>query len=136
MQHDLYNYLLKKIDHITNSRINTAAAYDQQLSEIPQIAIPKRSKYVKQVYHIYVVRAERRDELIKYLNQNGVDAKVHYPIPMHLQPAAKQYSYKRGDFPVCETVCDTVISLPVHEFVTNEQIDYVVSKIRDFYAHG
>ena len=88
------------------------------------------------MYHIYVVRAERRDELIKYLNQNGVDAKVHYPIPMHLQPAAKQYGYKMGNFPVCETVCDQVISLPVHEFITNEQIDYVISKIRDFYAQS
>jgi len=130
------NHLLKKIDHITDSRIKNAAEYDLQLSKIPQITAPNRSTYVKQVYHIYVVRAERRDELIKYLNQNGVDAKVHYPIPMHLQPAAKQYSYKVGDFPICEMVCDQVISLPVHEFVTNEQIDYVVTKIRDFYAHS
>ena len=61
---------------------------------------------------------------------------MHYPMPMHLQPAAKQFGYKRGDFPVSEMVCDAVISLPVHEFVTNEQIDYVVSKIRDFYAHS
>ena len=130
------NHLLKQIDHITDSRIKNAAEYDQQLSKIPHITIPNRSKYVKQVYHIYVVRAERRDELIKYLNQNGVDAKVHYPIPMHLQPAANQYGYKRGDFPVCEMVCDQVISLPVHEFVTNEQIDYTVTKIREFYAHS
>jgi dTDP-4-amino-4,6-dideoxygalactose transaminase len=83
-----------------------------------------------------VVRAKRRNELKKYLNQNGIDAKVHYPIPMHLQPAAKKFGYKKGDFPVSEMVCDTVISLPVHEFVTNEQIDYVVSKIRDFYAQS
>ena len=106
------------------------------MSKIPQITIPNRSKYIKQVYHIYVVRAERRNDLKKYLNQNGVDAKVHYPIPMHLQPAAKQYGYKMGDFPVCEMVCDSVISLPVHEFVTIVQIDYVVSKIRDFYAQS
>lgn len=130
------NHLLKKIDHITDSRIKNAAEYDKQLSKILQITIPNRSKYIKQVYHIYVVRAERRNDLKKYLNQNGVDAKVHYPIPMHLQPAAKQYGYKMGDFPVCEMVCDSVISLPVHEFVTNEQIDYVVSKIRDFYAQS
>jgi len=130
------NHLLKKIDQITNSRIKNASEYDLQLSKIPQITVPNRSKYVKQVYHIYVVRAERRDELKQYLNQNGVDAKVHYPMPMHLQPAAKQYGYKRGDFPVCETVCERVISLPVHEFVTNEQIDYTVIKIREFYAHS
>ena len=128
------NHLLKKIDHITDSRINNAAEYDKHLSNIPQITIPKRSTLVKQVYHIYVVRAKRRNQLNKYLNHNGIDAKVHYPIPMHLQPAAKIFGYKKGDFPVSEMVCDTVISLPVHEFVTNKQIDYVVSKIRDFYA--
>ena len=127
---------MKKIDHITDSRIKNAAEYDKQLSNIPQITIPNRSTFVKQVYHIYVVRAKRRNELKIYLNQNGVDAKVHYPIPMHLQPAAQQYGYKIGDFPVCEMVCDQVISLPVHEFVTNEQIDYVVSKIREFYAQS
>ena len=130
------NHLLKKIDHITDSRIKNAAEYDKQLSSIPQISIPNRSTFVKQVYHIYVVKAKRRNELKKYLNQNGIDAKVHYPIPMHLQPAAKKFGYKKGDFPVSEMVCDTVISMPVHEFVTNEQIDYVVSKIRDFYAHS
>jgi dTDP-4-amino-4,6-dideoxygalactose transaminase len=130
------NHLLKKIDHITDSRIKNAAEYDKQLSNIPQISIPNRSTFVKQVYHIYVVRAKRRNELKKYLNQNGIDAKVHYPIPMHLQPAAKKFGYKKGDFPVSEMVCDTVISMPVHEFVTNEQIEYVVSKIRDFYAHS
>ena len=130
------NHLLKKIDHITDSRIKNAAEYDKQLSDISQITIPNRSTFVKQVYHIYVVRAKRRNELKKYLNHNGIDAKVHYPIPMHLQPAAKKFGYKKGDFPVSEMVCDTVISMPVHEFVTNEQIDYVVSKIRDFYAHS
>ena len=112
------------------------AEYDKQLSNIPQISIPNRSTFVKQVYHIYVVRAKRRNELKNYLNHYGIDAKVHYPIPMHLQPAAKSFGYKRGDFPVSEMVCDSVISLPVHEFVTNEQIDYTVTKIREFYAHS
>ena len=130
------NHLLKKIDNITEARIEHAARFDQQLIDIPQITIPDRPEHVKQVYHLYVIRAERRDELKKYLNENEVDAKIHYPISMHLQPAAKTYGYKRGDFPVCEAICDSVISLPVHEFVTDEQIDYIVSKIKDFYAQG
>jgi len=130
------NNLLKKIDHITDSRIKNALEYDNQLSTIPQITIPNRSSLVKQVYHIYVIRAKQRNELKKYLNKNGIDAKVHYPIPMHLQPAAKTFGYKRGDYPVSEMVCDSVISLPVHEFVTKEQIDYVVFKIRNFYAQS
>ncbi len=129
------NHLFKKIKLITDSRIANAALFDQKLADIPQITIPHRPKDVKQVYHIYVVRAERRNEFVKYLVGNGVDAKIHYPIPTHLQPAAKQYGYQRGDFPVCESVCNSVVSFPVHEFITNKHIDYVVSKIKEFYAY-
>ena len=88
-----------------------------------------------QVYHIYTVRAQHRNELVDYLQQRAIDAKIHYPIPMHLQPAAKAYGYRRGDFPVCEAVCDSVLSLPVHEFITEEQIGRVVAAIKEFYAH-
>jgi len=136
MQAIVANHLLKRIDHITDTRIHNAAEYDRRLSRISEITMPARLEHIKQTYHIYVVRAERRDELKTYLNQNGIDAKVHYPIPMHLQPAARKYGYRKGDLPVCERVCDTVISLPVHEFVTEKQIDYVASAIGDFYAHG
>ena len=76
---------------------------------------------------------EKRDELQKYLQSHGVDAKVHYPIPMHLQPAAKHLGYKKGDFPVCENICDTVLSLPVHEFVTKEDVEKVVQLIKNFF---
>jgi dTDP-4-amino-4,6-dideoxygalactose transaminase len=128
------NHLLKKIDHITESRIAHAALFDKKLTEISQIKIPQRFENVKQVYHLYIVCAEQRTELKRYLNENQIDAKVHYPIPMHLQPAAKSLGYKRGDLPVCERICDSVISFPVHEFITDEQIDYIVSKVRKFYA--
>jgi aminotransferase EvaB len=127
------NHLLKKIDFITDSRIRNAKFYDQELAKIPEIIVPKRSPGVKQVFHIYVIRARNRDKLQEFLVQNGIDAKVHYPIPMHLQPAAKQFGYKRGDFTVAEAICDSVISLPVHEFITKEQQEYVITKIKEFY---
>ncbi|MBT5873209.1 MAG: DegT/DnrJ/EryC1/StrS family aminotransferase [Candidatus Latescibacteria bacterium] len=130
------NHLLEKIHYITESRIARAARFDELLRDIPQITIPPRPRHVRQVYHIYVVRAERRNELQVYLVERGIDAKVHYPIPMHLQPAASGYGYRRGDFPVCEAVCDSVLSLPVHEFIAFEQIEHVASKIREFYAAG
>jgi dTDP-3-amino-2,3,6-trideoxy-4-keto-D-glucose/dTDP-3-amino-3,4,6-trideoxy-alpha-D-glucose/dTDP-2,6-dideoxy-D-kanosamine transaminase len=128
------NHLLDKINFITESRISNAQLYDERLQYIKGIITPNRPDYVKQVYHIYVVRAEKRDNLQSYLIQKGVDAKVHYPVPMHLQPAAKNYGYKRGDFPVCEALCDSVISLPVHEFVTTKQINKVCDLIEEFYA--
>lgn len=130
------NHLLKKIDRITGARIAHARRFDELLRDVKQITIPPRPADAVQVYHIYVVRAERRDELQSWLVKNGVDAKVHYPVPMHLQPAAKKYGYRAGDFPVCEKICKSVISLPVHEFIAEAQIEYVVKKIRDFYAQN
>ena len=128
------NYLLeKKLANITRRRIENAATYDRLLAGVDEIQIPRRPSDIKQVYHLYVVRAQRREELKAHLNAQGIDAKVHYPIPMHLQPAAKEYGHKRGDFPVTEKTCDEVISLPVHEHVTAEQCEAVAKSIKEFY---
>ena len=128
------NHLLDKLEVITESRIANSLYFDSQLTEVDEITIPDRPNDTRQVYHLYVVRAQRRDELKDYLQSCGIDAKIHYPVPMHLQPAARKFSYSRGDFPVAEEICQTVVSLPVHEFITREQQDYTVSKIKDFYA--
>ena len=128
------SHLLQKIDHITDSRIANAAYFDRGLGAVPQVRIPPRDPRVKQGFHIYSVECERRDELQRFLIANGVDAKVHYPIPMHLQPAAKQYGYKPGDFPRAEALCKSVLSLPVHEFITTGQREQVVSLVKEFYS--
>lgn len=128
------NHLLEKLEVITESRIANSLYFDSQLTEVDEITIPDRPNDTRQVYHLYVVRAQRRDELKDYLQSCGIDAKIHYPVPMHLQPAARKFSYSRGDFPIAEEICQTVVSLPVHEFITREQQDYTVSKIKDFYA--
>ena len=129
------DHLLDKLDHITQMRIRNAQYLDQGLAPIKGVTIPPRdSENIRQVYHIYSLRFERRDELQKYLEDRGIDAKVHYPIPMHLQPAAAEFGHKRGDFPVAEAICDSVMSLPVHEFITKEQMDIMISAIREFYA--
>lgn len=128
-------HLLQKLDHITESRIANAAYFDAALRAVRGIRVPERESWVKQVYHLYIIRAERRDELRKYLVNSGVDVKVHYPIPMHLQPAAKEFGYKAGAFPVCEETVKSVVSLPVHEFITREQQDRTVELIKRFY-HG
>ena len=128
------NHYIKKIDHITDMRIKNAHFYDKELSDISQIEIPSRSPDVKQVFHLYCIRVRERDDLQKYLINNGIDAKVHYPIPMHLQPAAKDFGYAEGDFPITEKLCKEVLSLPVHEFITEEQMVFTVQKIKEFYS--
>lgn len=128
------NHLLeKRLPKTTAGRIGNAEFYDKALAGCPGIKIPPRYADRKQVYHLYIVRAERRDQLLAHLNKNGVDAKIHYPVPMHLQPAAKEFGYKAGSFPVAEKTCDAVISFPVHEFVTPEQRQTVVDKVWEFY---
>ena len=68
-----------------------------------------------------------------FLIEHGIDAKIHYPVPMHLQPAAKEFGYKKGDFPIAEAICNSAISLPVHEFITPEQREFMIEKITEFY---
>ena len=92
------------------------------------------SSSFKEVFHLYTIQAKKRDQLALFLQENGVDAKIHYPIPMHLQPAAKKFNYSLGDFPIAEKLAQNTISLPVHEFISEQQI-YVVSKlIKKFYS--
>ena len=127
------NKMLKKINYITNSRIKNAKLFDKLLFNYKEVIIPFREKSNKQVFHIYVILVKKRDKLLKHLNNNNIDAKVHYPIPMHLQPAAKKFGYKKGDFPKTEYICKNAISLPVHEFIYEKDIKYMVKKIREFY---
>ena len=128
------DHLLNKIDHITDSRIENASRLDEGLSKIKEVTIPPREKgRIKQVYHIYSLLFERRDELQGYLIKHGVDAKIHYPIPMHLQAAAKKYGYVRGDFPRSEATANTTLSLPVHEFIGEEHVEKMISLIQRFY---
>lgn len=127
-------HLLQKLPHITDSRIKNARHFDDALATIPQVRLPVRDPSVRAVYHLYIIRCDRRDELQQYLIARGVDAKVHYPIPMHLQPAAANLGYSRGDYPVSEATVREVLSLPVHEFITAEHCDRVASLIREFYA--
>jgi dTDP-4-amino-4,6-dideoxygalactose transaminase len=128
------NHMLDKIDSITKSRQENSLYFDERLAEISQITVPERDSEKQHVFHIYVVRAERRDDLQAFLVGSGIDAKVHYPVPMHLQPAAQEFGYSKGAFPRAEAICDSVISLPVHEFITRAQQDFVVDKIKEFYG--
>ncbi len=134
------NRLIGKVHAITDQRIANAKRYDESFADLSEyIRIPPRRLNVKQVYHTYVVRVKDRDRLYKYLNKNGIAAKIHYPIPLHLQQAAAHLGYKESDFPVCEEDCRTIITLPVHQHLSNAQMDYMLEHIRIFYLgrrHG
>ena len=94
----MYNLLNKSIKYITNMRINNARKLDNSLKTISGIILKKRNKNFKEVYHLYEFRIKNsklRKSLVSYLIKNKIDAKIHYPVPMHLQPAAKIFKYKK-----------------------------------------
>lgn len=113
-------------------RRNHALRYDDLLKQTAVIT-PITRDYVTPVYHLYVIRIKQRDKLREFLKSNGISTGVHYPMPLHLQPAYKYLGHTRGDFPIAEELTDTVLSIPMFPLLRNEEIDYVVEKIREFY---
>ena len=128
------NSVLDGLGDVTTARIRNAAFYDRALAPLaPHITVPPRRPGVRQVFHTYVVQAESRDRLREFLESRGVETKIHYPIPIHLQKTAESLGYKRGAFPVCEAQSERIVSLPVHEYLTEAEQQYVVDRIREFY---
>ena len=128
------NLQVKTIDEVTEKRNRNAALYDNSLADLSGfITIPPRREGVRPAFHTYVVQVERRDELKDYLQKNGIETKIHYPIPIHLMEAAKNYGYKQGDFPVAEHQAGKIISLPVHHHLKEAQIYFVIKYINEFY---
>lgn len=129
------NRLIGQVEHITQQRIANAARFDEAFAGLNEwITVPKRRPNVRQVFHTYVLRATNRNELLSFLIGQGIRAKVHYPVPMHLQPAAGYLGYKAGDFPVCEAHCREIITLPVHEHLANEEIDHIIDSVLGHYG--
>ncbi len=130
------NHLLKKIKIITNKRIQNSLYIERNLKKIPELIFKPRDKNLKEVFHLYEFRVKKnnlRNKLVNFLRKNSIDAKIHYPVPMHLQPAAKKYGYKKGDFPICEEISASTISLPVHEFLKKKDLDKMINKISFFF---
>ncbi|MGH7661641.1 MAG: DegT/DnrJ/EryC1/StrS family aminotransferase [Vulcanimicrobiaceae bacterium] len=128
------NRLIDQTGFITKTRIANAARYDAAFADVTEISVPRREADVVHTYHLYMLRVQRRDALLGYLQERGVEAKVHYPVPLHLQPAAKAMGYKRGDFPKAEADAQSMITLPAHQHLLPEEIDYTIAAVREFYG--
>jgi dTDP-4-amino-4,6-dideoxygalactose transaminase len=130
------NHIMKGLGAVTEARRENAALYDGELSDVGEVTIPPRKKGVEQVYHTYVIQVKDREGLIRYLAEGGVETKIHYPVPIHLQKPCLEMGYRRGDFPVCERQMEAILTLPVHQHLTREQILYVSDLIRKFYKEN
>jgi dTDP-4-amino-4,6-dideoxygalactose transaminase len=128
--------LRAKLPHLESwneQRRANATDYTQLLSDIEEVIAPETADYAEHVYHLYVVRVPRRDQLKAHLQQRGVGVGIHYPVPCHLQPAFQSLGYERGELPVTEQVADEILSLPMYPELTADQRIEVVDAIRDFY---
>jgi dTDP-4-amino-4,6-dideoxygalactose transaminase len=85
------------------------------------------------VYHLFAIRVSRRDDFRAHLSSHGVETAVHYPVPLHLQPACRHLGYGLGDFPVSERLAREVVSLPIHPFLRHDQVRYVADLAREFF---
>ncbi len=128
--------LLVKLKYITEyeqKRNAVANYYDKALNGISQIKIPVRAKNSSHVFHQYTLQVEKRDELKKYLEEKGVPSIIYYPVPLHFQKAYQKKELGDGSFPVTEKLSKTVISLPMHTEIKPEELEYIVSQIKNFY---
>jgi len=128
------NAMLKDLVKTTARRVENAAYYDAGLAGVTQIRIPARPDDCYRVFHLYIVYAEDRDELLQYCEEKGIEAKIHYPIPLYQQQGLKFLGYKPGDFPEADRQAREMITFPADEHLTREQQDYVIETVKAFYV--
>ncbi len=124
---------LKHLDQWNQGRARWASLYNELLADIPELTLPALGENRTHVYHQYVVRTTKRDELMAYLKERHIFTGLHYPIPLHLQPAYQNLGYKKGDFPHAESLGETCLSLPMFAELTEDEVRSVAQAIRSYY---
>ncbi|NCB08022.1 MAG: DegT/DnrJ/EryC1/StrS family aminotransferase [Bacteroidia bacterium] len=133
LQAAILDVKLKYFDKHLKARQEAAAFYDEHLGDIGEIKIPQRVNYSTHSFHQYTIRTGRRDELQQFLKLKGIPSMVYYPGVIHLQEAYRFLGYQKGDFPVSEQLAETVLSLPMHTELTEEQLGYIVNTVKEFF---
>ncbi len=123
---------LKYLDRWNKARNQVADWYDQELAGLP-LRLPNRDDEYSQVFHVYVIETEYREQLQAYLSEHGIPTIIHYPIPIHLQKAFSFLDYRAGDFPITEKLSNEILSLPIFPEMTHEMVQEVSSEIRQFF---
>ncbi len=128
------NYRLKKINSVIKIRNKNANFLDKKLSHLyPKVILPPRIKSHIETFALYMIQCQKRDKLLKYLFESGIEAKIHYPLPLHLQKPGLKQGYQRGNFPIAESQAKKLLTLPVHQYLNREQLEYMVRIIFKFY---
>ena len=123
---------LKYLDEWTKQRQQIAEQYNNALKDVEDLILPQVAQGATHVYHLYVVRTTKRNELQEFLTKNGIGTLIHYPIPPHLQEAYAVLGFKKGDFPIAEEIADTCLSLPMWPGMVATEIQIVTESIKQF----
>ena len=132
MQAAVLRLKLKRLAAWNAARRDNAALYDRLLAGIPGVGVVGQAAYAQSVYHLYVILVDDRDGLQRHLTEKGIGTGLHYPLPLHLQPAYASMGHRRGDFPVTERAAERLLSLPMFAELTREQIEFVVDSIKEY----
>lgn len=133
LQASILSVKLKHLKKWTLMRQKNAKMYNHYLKNIDEIQTPYVDKSNTHVYHLYVIKTKQRDKLLNHLNQNGIMAGIHYPIPLHLQKAYQYLNYKKGSFPVAENSAKSILSLPMFPELKEKEIKFIANQIKKFY---
>jgi dTDP-4-amino-4,6-dideoxygalactose transaminase len=130
IQAAIANIKLKYLDRWNQRFREIAHRYTRELADVA--GVPREQGNEQPIYHRYVITHPQRDQLAAFLKANGIDTRVNYPIPLHLQEAARDLGHQPGDFPVAERLARTILSLPIYPELPDKAVDYVIAKVREF----
>ena len=133
MQAAFLRVKLKHLNDWTEQRRDIAAAYLRGLQGVGDLVLPITHPESTHVFHLFVIRTKRRDELAAYLKERGIGTLIHYPVPPHLQECYKDLGFKRGDYPIAEEIAYTTLSLPIWPGMKREEVSAVCGAIADFF---
>ena len=132
LQAAVLNVKLGHLDEWNRERRALAAKYDRLLAGVP-VSACRPGPESRHVYHLYVIKSEKRDALQEFLKTKGVGTAIHYPTPIHLQPAYEHLGHRTGDFPVAERWAREILSLPMFVGLRDEELEYVISTVAEFF---
>jgi len=129
---------LRRLDEWNRKRRENAALYSRLLSDLDEVVTPPLGNGdVKPVFHVYVLRTKKRDQLKDYLEKNGVECGLHYPIPIHLQPIYRElFGFKEGEYPEAEHLSKECLSIPLFPDLKKDQIQFISEKMHKFFSYG
>ena len=132
IQAAILNYRLNKLESVISRKRENAKIYLENLDK-NNLILPNENQDEFNTYHTFVIQTDKRDKLKDYMYNNGVETLVHYPTPIHLQPAAAFLGCRKGDLPVTEDLAKRILTLPIHQYLSEDDIKYVSKSINDFF---